>query len=119
MWKNILYSLALILGLLGLVGCVAAIVGTWNVNGRANRVIENLFGAVDHSLAAVQQRAGQIRDRVQALKITASDIEEGVKNRAKTVSRERVNSRLGVKEKAEQIASGLQHADHWLVEMIV
>jgi len=112
--KRILYLLPLILGLIGFVGCIAAIVGTWIVDARVNRVTENLFTAIDNSLVVAQQRIARTQGRVEALKVTSEEIERSVRNWTKSAARERLASRLEIEERAERLASGLEQADDWL-----
>jgi TfoX/Sxy family transcriptional regulator of competence genes len=114
MRKRILYLLSLIFGLMGLLGCVAAIIGIWIAQARLVRSTQEVAIAVDDSLAVIERRVTQTQHRVQALKITAEDIEQSVKNWGRAQARERFNLRLGVEEKSERIVSGLQRADHWL-----
>ena len=105
---------ALLLGCAGVAVCVAGIVGVWLVSSRLGRVAENLFGRVDNAFVAVRDRVDGAGQRVRAARITSEDIEQNLKDWTKREARDRLTSRLGVEEKAERLADGLQQVDHWL-----
>jgi hypothetical protein len=112
--KRILSLLALLLGLVGLAASTVAIVAIWSVSARLSRVTENVFERIDGSLVVVRERVAQTRERVEAARITTEGIERTLRDWTKREARDRLTSRLGVEEKAERLASGLQQADHWL-----
>jgi hypothetical protein len=55
--------------------------------------------------------AGQ---RVREARITTEELEQSLKNWTEREARDRLTSELGIDEKTERLASGLQQADHWL-----
>jgi len=112
--KRVFHYLSLLLGIVGLVACIATIVGIWIVCARVNQVTENVFSAIDESLVVVRRRVLQTQDRVQSLKTTAEDVEHRVTDWTKSETREQLTSRLGVQERAERLASGFEQADLWL-----
>lgn len=112
--RRLFHWLTLSLGGLGVVVCVAGVLGVCLLGSRLSRVADNVFRVVDDSLVVVQQRVAQTEDRVEAAKITTAGIERTLKDWAKRETRERLGSRLGVEEKAERLANGLRQADHWL-----
>jgi hypothetical protein len=112
--KRLLPLTTLSLGGIGVVVCVAGILGVLLVGSRLNRTADNVFTQIDSCFATVRDRFAGIRERVQAAKITSQDIEQGLKDWTKKQANDRLISRLEVEERAEQLASGLQQADQWL-----
>ena len=111
---HILRLLTLLIGLLGLAGCIAAIVGNWSVSARLSQATENVFGTIDSSLIVIRERIAQTQDHVEASKITTEGIEKTLKDWTKREAGERLALRLNAAEKTERLASTLQQADHWL-----
>lgn len=114
MLNRTLHILSLIFGLVGLVGCLAVIVGTWSIHSRTIRISENAFRAIDDSLVVIQQRFAQMQTRVQTLNITTVEMRDSIEERTSSAVREHLGSGLGVEEQTERLASGLQQAGHWL-----
>jgi uncharacterized coiled-coil DUF342 family protein len=112
--KRVLGLFVFLLGLVGLIASIAAMVGVWSVNARLIEVTEHVFGAIDRSLVVVRQRVAQADERVGASKITTEGMERTLRDWAQRETRERVGSRFGVEEKAERLATGLKQADQWL-----
>ena len=111
---RILGILAFVLGFTGFVGCFAAIVLACIASDRLSHVADSVFGIVDRSLEAVEERVGQTQDRVEAAKITTEGIEKSLKSWAKKETGERLALRLDVANKTERLAATLQQADQWL-----
>jgi hypothetical protein len=107
-------TLALFLGLLGLVACAAAIVAVWIGSARLNRVADNLFGKMDKCLLAVRERVSGVAERVQESKITAQGMERSLRDWAAKEAAQRLASRADVQEKAARLAGVLRQADDWL-----
>ncbi len=112
--KPFLRSLLLLFGSVGVVACIAVVVGVWSVSGRLTQTAEGLFGGVDQTLVAVGQRVAKTRDRVEASKITSQEIGETLKKRAKRKTGEQLAQRTDIAEKAERLSATLQQADDWL-----
>ena len=104
----------LLLGVLGVVVCAAAIVVVWSTGSRLSQTNERVFDRIDVSLAAVRDRILGAQQRVQGSKITTEDIGNGVRNWTQKKTSERLASRLEVEKKAGQLATGLRQADLWL-----
>ncbi len=114
MVKFSLQLMAMIFGLLGFAGCVAAIAVLWSVNARVNRATGNAFDAIEDSMVVVQRQLAQTQARIGALKITTEDVQQSVKQWTETKSSERVGSPFEMEETTERLASGLRQADHLL-----
>jgi len=112
--KSLLSSIGLLLGVVGLVLCIAVLVIVWITNQRIKQLNENVFGKLDMSLLNVQQRVVQIQDRVAAAKITAGDVEQALRNWTKREMGQRVAVQVNALDKIERLSSALQQADHWL-----
>ena len=103
-----------LLGLLGVVVCVAAAVLVWFVGSRLSQANEKLFAAIDNSLAASRERVIGAQKRVQEAKITGEDVRQGVENWMRKEATQQLAARLEVDQKAERLAAGLEQADRWL-----
>jgi len=112
--KRYLPYLTFLLGFLGIVFCVAGFAGVWSLGACLTRASEKVFGQIDESVAAVQERIIEVQKRVQESKITTEDIGQSMKTWTQKVTRERLTSRLEVEEKANQLVQGLRQADQWL-----
>jgi cobalamin biosynthesis Mg chelatase CobN len=112
--KQYLPCLTFVLGILGVVVCVAGLAGVWSLGSRLTQTSDKVFERIDETLAAVQDRFAGVQERVRESKITAEDIDQSLKNWTKKETRQRLASRLEVEKKAEQLVLGLRQADRWL-----
>lgn len=112
--KRYLPCLALFCGFLGVVVCLAGMVGVWSIGSRLNRTNEKVFDGIDKTLVVVRERVTDAQHQVQDSRITIDDIGQSLKNWTQKETRERLTSRIEVEEKAEQLVLGLRQADQWL-----
>ena len=112
--KRVLSLLALTFGLLGLVGCLVALVGVWNLGSQVRQATDTVFEKLDGTVVIVHDRAVQTRNRLEASKITTEEVVTTLKDWTKHEAGQRVALQLGIEEKTERLASALQQADHWL-----
>jgi uncharacterized membrane protein YiaA len=113
-FKQSLNVLALILGIVGFVGCIAAIVGVWIGCARLSQTTENLFGKIDQTFIVVRERISRTTERVQKSKITTESIEQALRDWSKREASQRLASLPAIKEKAERLAGIMEQADHLL-----
>lgn len=106
--------LALSVGLVGFVVCVAVGVATWFVGARVHLAADEVFGAVDGALAAVERRVVQTHERTESLVLTTQGMEEEVRNWLQAEIPARVGAKIDVEQQAERLAAGLDQVDHWL-----
>lgn len=114
MFKRLGRLLSLLLGIVGLVACAAAAFVIWSATARVSRVTESAFERVDGGLVGAEKRVSKTQQRVTDLKLTTENVERDVKQWAKSQTRERLVSKLGVEEKAATLAAGLEQADRWM-----
>lgn len=114
MIKRAAALLPLGLGLVGVVVCAVAIMATWLVAARVDRVAVRVFGAVDEALAVVQERVVQTQEQVDSLTLTTRQIEQGIEEWLQNEAREQLAERIDVARQAERLESGLDEVDHWL-----
>jgi hypothetical protein len=112
--RRVFSLLALFLGLIGLIGCIALAVGVWIGGARLTSTTENLFGKIDDAFVAVRERVLRTQARVQESRITTEGVKQSLRNWSKQEAGERLASRLHVKEKTERLAHVLGQADRWL-----
>lgn len=104
----------LLLGGLGVVISIAGTVGVWLLASRLSHVADDVFARIDSTLVAVQRTVGNTAERVHAARITADDVERGLKDWAKEATRDRLASKLDIEGKTERLETGLEQADRWL-----
>ena len=112
--KRIVSLLAILFGLVGVVGCLFVLGTVWVVQAKLQRTTENVFQEVDNSIALVQGRFVQVQSRVEAAKITTADIEQSLKEWTTREAGQRLGARLEIAEKTERLAGALDQAEHWL-----
>jgi hypothetical protein len=112
--RRILCLMALALGFVGVVVCVAGLPGVWVIGSRVQQVVDNAFAAIDDSLLRVDGRIAQTQESVEAAKVTTEGMEQTLRDWTKREAGERVRSRLELDEKAEQLSNRLRQVDDWL-----
>ena len=112
--KRLLRLLALCFGLIGSLACIALIIAAWYVNARLCRATDRLFEKLDGTVGVVQTRVVRVRERLQASKITTSELADSLKTWTKKEAIDRVAVRLDAGKKTERLASILQQTDDWL-----
>lgn len=112
--KRALALLALMLGLLGVVACIAGICAARLAGTRLDRANEKVFAAVDTGLASAQDRLRGVQERVEKSKITTAEIARSVGALTTRTAKERLESKLEIDGRAEKLAARLREADSWL-----
>ena len=112
--KRILSFLALTLGVLGTIVCLALIIGVWLVNAKLSATTQDLFGQVNDTLAEIRERVPPAQERFEAAKITVQDIEHTLREWTKKEVGQQLSERLELSERTERLASSVQQADQWL-----
>ncbi len=79
--KRIFGLLALMLGIVGLVVCLAGIVGVWTVRNRVDLTLEKTFGRVDDVLERLHARAQEATDRIQSTQDSVRDLNARIQQR--------------------------------------
>jgi hypothetical protein len=109
--KPLIHAIGLCLGGMGIAICIGAMIILWNVHARLDRVAENVFSRIDRSLTVVRERVAKSRERVAAATITAAEIEEKLRDRAKRTASDRLALQLNAAEKSERLASALRQTN--------
>jgi hypothetical protein len=112
--KRVLSLLALCLGVLGAIACIAAIYFALSVSSRLCRATDRLFEKLESTTVRAQDRVVQIRERLDESKLTSESIQKSLADWAKKAAAERVALRLEVAKKSERLAPALQQAGQWL-----
>lgn len=100
-----------ILGVLGIVLCVAGILGVWYAQNRIDRVVEKVFQRAVQSLIAASRRLSEIEQAVEDAKITMGDVEESLKNRGSEIAYSTLDSRLQLEASVVRLDDGLNRAE--------
>jgi hypothetical protein len=112
--KKLLTIIAVVLGSIGTIVCIALTIILCHVSARLDRATERVFDGIDRSFVAVHQRLIQTRDHLAAAAITSAEIEESLRDWTKRETGQRLSTRLNAEERSQQLASALEQADHWL-----
>lgn len=113
-FKRVIAFLALVLGFLGIVACVAGIYVAWSLASRIEQANEKIFATLDKGLDAAQDRLRRVQKRVAESKVTATEIRQYLKDWSKRKAGEGLGSHLEIENRAEKLAGRLQTADVWL-----
>jgi hypothetical protein len=113
-FKRVIAFLALVLGFLGVVACVAGIYVAWSLGSRIEQANEKVFATLDKGLDAAQDRLRGVQKRVGESKVTAMEIQQYLRDWSKRRAGERLVSHLEIDSRADKLAGRLQTADVWL-----
>lgn len=106
--------LSFVFGLLGTLLCIAVVVVVWVVSSRTIDATTEAFEIVDTTLTNVHERIENTSDKVEDLKITAEDVNEGIKKWTVQTAASAANDKFALEEKGEKLSTGLNKVDHVL-----
>ncbi len=106
--------LAFLFGGLGVLGCLAAVIGIWYVDDRLCETTVALTDRLDGSLDRVHDGIDHATQRLDASKLRANDFQVALKNWSTLQATEQVRVRLNVDERVEQLGTVVQQANAWL-----
>lgn len=112
--KTACHWIALLLGTIGVALCLLCGVGVWIAADKLHQLNEGLYKSVDNSLIAAEERSARVARRLEELKFTARDIDQGVKNWTKAEVGDRIGSKLNLEQKFEKANVVLGSVDHFL-----
>lgn len=99
-----------LLGMLGIVLCVAGILGLWYVELRIDRACERVFRRVDESLAAIDGRLSEAQALAVKSRITIEEIQQRARDWTKDGAGERLSEKFEIEAKVTQLLTGLQRS---------
>lgn len=100
-----------LLGILGTLLCGIGILGVWLVESRIDRTREQVFEIVDDSLAGVHDRFLALQRLVGESKVDVEEVHQTLVRWTREAASERLNSRIQVGARVEQLAGALRQAD--------
>jgi hypothetical protein len=103
--------LAMMLGVVGVLGCAAGAYYVWVVSVRLESANDKVFDAIDRALGRVQARLPVVQQRVRDAKVTTSEVAEVVRAWTAKKIEDRVVSKLEIESRVETLAGHLQAAD--------
>jgi DNA repair ATPase RecN len=112
--KRVAGLLAIVVGLLGVLACLAGAYTVWRITTRLHDANEKVFTAVDKGLVFAQDRVRSVKKRVERAKITTTEIDQKVRDWAKQAAKERLTAQLEIDIAAEKLARHIVAADAWL-----
>jgi hypothetical protein len=112
--RRVFLLVVLGLGIVGILACAVAIIGTWVVGARLHRTTETAFAKIDDSLVAIQDRTEQTRDRLKEPALSAESISSSVKEWAARSAGERLALKLDVAEKSDRLLAVMHRSDNLL-----
>jgi hypothetical protein len=104
----------LVLGALGTLACLAALVLAWIASARLRDGFDALFDRMHASLDVVGQRIVQARDGIDGATKSADELEATIRDRVGLDSRAQAALRAPAAERAERVSAALNQADRWL-----
>jgi chromosome segregation ATPase len=113
--KRFFGLLAFVVGLVGLLGCIAVLGLAGANHTRLQKKTTQVFAELDQFLLLVDGRLVQTQKRVNTAKLTTKTIEQTLQGWTTRESRRLLSHRLEVVEKTQYLASALEQADEWLV----
>jgi hypothetical protein len=105
-----------LLGVTGIVVCLAGILVVWLVASRLQRVNSEVFGKLDQLITQVNHRADQARDAVADTRGLVDELKQTLRDSASDLVAERVASRPKIDNLEQRLASAMERADG-LVEL--
>jgi hypothetical protein len=114
LFKRFVRMLAIVVGFVGLVACVAGTYAVWSLGSRLDRANEKAFAMIDAGLAATQDRLRGVQERMKDTKHAANEIGQSLRDRGASKAKERLGSGLELESRAEMLTTYLQTADSWL-----
>ena len=112
--KKLFPLVAVALGCIGVIACMAAAVVSWSVGSRLSEVNQATFGSIDEVLGKVRDRILDAQASVRESKLTAEDVEQSLKDFTRKKTTEQLESRLAIEKKTEALSKGLEQAELWL-----
>jgi hypothetical protein len=112
--KSLLRVAGIALGGFGVLVCVAAAIVLWMASTRFREISDRLFSKMDESLAKVQQRVGQIHERVSAASLYTKDLDETLRDWVTLEAGKRLALQQKAGEISERLTARLQICDVWL-----
>jgi hypothetical protein len=112
--KRWMWMIAMLAGVLGVVGCVAGLYLVWFTGSRLTQVNERAFGTVDKGLTVTQDRLRGVQQRIKESETKTSEIAQNLKNWSANNVKDRLVSSIEIEKRAENLAGHLQTADGWL-----
>jgi hypothetical protein len=112
--RQLILFVALGLGLVGCIACVAGAIVLWSASARLRHTTETVFDRAGNSLVVIQERTKRTQDRVQASAITTEDIAASLKEWSKREAAQQLAEQLNLAEKSDKLRLVMQQADDWL-----
>ncbi len=106
----------MILGTIGTVACVAAIVGSWYVAGRVQRVNSNVFKQADQLMVQIDDRAVQAGSAVHGTRELVEELKKTIRKSTEEFVAKQVLSLSENENLERRIASTMERADR-LIEV--
>lgn len=112
--RRLLCFVVLLLGALGVLASLVAVIAIWSVHARTRRATDEVFARIDGALVVVRERTGQAADRVRSSTITTQGVAEGLKQWTAQQAGQELAERLQVVENSDKLRAGMQQAGAWL-----
>jgi DNA repair ATPase RecN len=114
LFNRLAWLLALTLGFLGVVACMAGVYAVWSVGSRFERANDKVFAMIDNGLESSKDRVRGVQMRVKESKITSTEISQTLRDWGTGKAKERLVAQSNIESRAEKLAGHLQTADSWL-----
>jgi hypothetical protein len=112
--KRSVAILAVAAGSFGLLACIVGVWAVWSLGSRLEKTNAVFFTLIDKGLEAAQVRARKVQDRVKESKITATEIDQRLREWGASKTKEDLVSRFDIEARAGKLSGHLKTADSWL-----
>lgn len=102
------------IGLLGTLVCGAGILGVWYAERRVDQIRQRGFESIAASLAHVEDRVELAQDLVYESRLNVEEVQHRLKEWTWEETADRLNARLNLEVRAEQVGNRLQQAENLL-----
>ncbi len=110
-FKRLVALLALAAGFVGIPACILGVFAAWSLASRLEKTNATVFAMIDKGLAAAQDRASSVQERVKESKITATEIDQRFGDWGARKAKEGLAARLEIEGRAEKLSGHLKTAD--------
>lgn len=114
MFRRVLWTLVLLGGIVGAVGCALAAVGSWVIAARVNHAVGGVLERVENVLGGLDRRITEVGQQIDSLKITTSGLVESLEHRAEEEVKKRLIDDLDIEQRLDPLSQGMAKVDHWI-----
>jgi hypothetical protein len=113
-FKRLVALLALAAGFVGIPVCIVGAFAAWSLAARLERTNAIVFAMINKGLAAAEDRARSVQERIKESKITGAELDRRFRDWGTRKAKEGLVSQLDIEGRAEKLSGHFKTADAWL-----